>query len=281
MVLTPSGLVLTNNHVIDGATAIRVQIGGTGPTYTAHVVGYDVTDDIAVIQLENASGLQTITAGNPSALQVGDAVVAIGNALGLAGPHAVTTGTIAALDQTITAGGDTPGSEETLHGVIQSTATLQPGDSGGALVNRSGQVVGMNSAALASRRRVTSSRSSVGYAIPIDKALAVAQQIIDGKSSSTVHIGARAILGVEIAQAANGTDSLVISGVQTGGPAAKAGIQTGDTITAVDGTTVASLDDLQSTLGSHAPGDQVKVSWTTAAGATHTATVTLAAGPPA
>jgi S1-C subfamily serine protease len=281
MVLTPSGLVLTNNHVIEDATSIHVQIQGTGPTYTAHIVGYDVTDDIAVIQIEGVSNLKTIGVGDSAALQVGDGVIAIGNALGTDGPHAVTTGSVVALDQTITAGGDGPDtSSETLHGLIQSSAALQPGDSGGALVNRSGQVVGMNSAALASRRRSSNSSSSVGYAIPIDHALSIAQQIVDGKGSSTIHIGDRGILGVEIAQADN-ANSVVVSQVQDGSPAAKAGIQQGDTITAIDGKSVSSLDDLQGVLGTRSPGDHVKVTWTDSSGQTQSATITLIAGPPA
>jgi S1-C subfamily serine protease len=272
--------VLTNNHVIEGATSIAVQIGDNGRTYRAHVVGYDVTDDVAVIQLENASGLATIPTGDSSTLRVGDAVVAIGNALGASGPHAVTTGQVEALDQTITANGDELGSSETLHGLIQHDAGLQPGDSGGALVDSAGKVVGMNSAALASGRRFTTTPSTESYAIPIDHALSIAHQIINGKASADVHIGDRAILGVEIGQF-DTSDGVPVAQVDDGSPAAKAGVQPGDAITAIDGNSVSSLDDLQAALGGHHPGDHVKLGWTSADGSTRSATVTLIAGPPA
>ncbi len=195
MVLTSSGLVLTNNHVIDGATRINVQIAGSGPTYDAHVVGYDVVDDIALIQIENVSGLATIAIGDSASVAVGDGVVAIGNALGSPGPHAVGTGSVEALDETITAN-DLTGDSESLSGLIQTDATIQPGDSGGPLVNTSGQVIGINTAASVGGRRGFSSTSE--YAIPIAKALEIARQIQNGQGSATVHIGDRAILGIKI-----------------------------------------------------------------------------------
>ncbi len=280
MVLTSDGYVLTNNHVIAGATSIQVQIQGSGPTYGADVVGYDVTADVAVIKLKDATDLTTIPVGDASTLRVGDAVVAIGNALGEEGPHAVTTGSVEALDQTITAEGETPGDSETLHGLIQHSAGLQPGDSGGALVDSSGKVIGMNSAALASQRRRSSTAvSTEGYAIPIDQAMTLAQQMIAGTPSATVHIGDRAILGVEIDQQTNGSGGVVVSAVDSG-PAAKAGVQAGDVITEIDGTAISTLDELATTLAAHQPGDKVKLTWTSD-GTTHSATITLIAGPPA
>jgi S1-C subfamily serine protease len=279
MVLTSDGLVLTNNHVIGGATSIAVQIAGDGPSYDAHVVGYDVTHDVAVIQLEDVSGLATVPVGDSSSVRPGDEVVAIGNALGASGPHAVSSGVVQALDETVTAQGDTPGASETLHGLIQHDATLQPGDSGGALVNSSGQVVGMNSVALASGGRFATSDSSEGYAIPIDDALAIAQQIINGEASATVHIGDRAILGIEISQQSDSSAGVVVAQVDDG-PAADAGVQPADVITAIDGTTIRSLTDLQDVLGPHRPGDHVKLTWRTSSGTTKSATVTLIAGPP-
>jgi S1-C subfamily serine protease len=279
MVLTPSGLVLTNSHVIEGATRIAVQIAGTGPTHAAHVVGYDTTHDVAVIQIEDVSGLATITVGDPSTLRVGDRVVAVGNALGASGPHAVSAGSIDALNRTITAGNVT-GSAETLHGLIQVDATLRPGDSGGPLVNGAGQVIGMNTASSVGRRR--SVGPNVGFAIPIDDAMAIARQIQAGERSATVHIGDRAILGVRITQTAGfGADGVRVAAVDGDGPAAGAGIRSGDLITAVDGTTVSSVDDLTAALDRHSPGDRVRVGWTTTTGAARAATVQLAVGPPA
>jgi S1-C subfamily serine protease len=283
MILTASGLVLTNNHVIEDATSIEVQISGTGPTYGAEVVGYDVTDDIAVLQLDGASGLSTISVGDSTGVKMGDAVIAIGNALGQAGPETVTSGTVTALEQSITASAELGGDAETLEGLIESNATLQPGDSGGALVNSAGQVIGMNTAAETSGR--FTSASNVGYAIPIDDALALAQQIVDSQSSATVHIGDRAVLGVSIAStgpsATAAAEGATVVAVQDASPAATAGIAAGDTVTAIDATTITALDDLAQALAPHQVGDQVKVTWTAADGTTGSATVALVAGPPA
>jgi S1-C subfamily serine protease len=278
MVLTSSGLILTNNHVIDGATAISVQIAGTGPSYAAHVVGYDVVDDIALIKLDNASGLKTVAIGDSTSLTVGNQVVTIGNALGSSGPHAVSSGTIQALDQSITAN-DLTGGSESLTGLIQIDATLQPGDSGGPLVDASGHVIGMNTAATVSGRRAAVTTG--GYAIAIDKALAVAQQIENGQSSSTIHVGDRAILGIEItSNRSSSQGGAVVAGVTAGGPAASAGITPGSIVTAIDSTTIGSADEVGVTLFSNKPGDKVSVTWTDSAGASHTQTLQLVAGPP-
>jgi S1-C subfamily serine protease len=279
MVLTSSGVVLTNNHVIEGATSIRVQIAGSGPSYAAHVVGYDVVDDVAVLQLEDVSGLTTITTGDSAAAEVGDGVVTIGNALGAAGPHEVGVGSITALDQTITAN-DLTGDSESLSGLIQFDATIQPGDSGGPLVDSSGRVIGMNTAAsVRGRRRLT---SEAGYAIPIASAIAIAQQIQDGSGSATVHIGDRAILGVEVtAPRSLGQNGALVATVRADSPAAGAGIVSGDTIIAVDDITISTVDDLGTALFPHSPGDEVQVTWIDANGATRSATTQLIAGSPA
>ena len=147
MVLTSTGEVLTNNHVIDGATSISVTDIGNGKTYTATVVGYDKTKDIAVLQLQNASGLQTVNLGDSSTVTVGQNVVAIGNAEGKGGTPSVVTGSVTALNQSITASDEGSGNSEQLSGLIQTNAPIQPGDSGGPLVNSAGQVVGIDTAA--------------------------------------------------------------------------------------------------------------------------------------
>jgi S1-C subfamily serine protease len=279
MVLTSSGLVLTNNHVIDGATTVGVQIAGTGPIHAAHVLGYDPTADVALLQIDNVSGLKTINVGDSSSLSVGDSVVTIGNALGSAGPHAVSTGSIDALDQTITVN-DLTGSAQSLSGLIQLDAPLQPGDSGGPLVDSTGHVIGMDTAASASRRRTAPSR--VGYAIPIAKALDISRQIQAGKGSATIHVGDRAILGIQVTVGdSSGVLGAAVAEVSPGGPAAGAGMQRGATITAIGATSISSVDDLGNALFTAAPGDKVKVTWTDIAGTSHSATVQLIAGPPA
>jgi len=281
MVLTPSGLVLTNNHVIDGATKISVQIAATGPTYSAHVVGYDIVDDVALLQLEGASGLKTVTLGDSAAAAVDDAVVTIGNALGAPGPHAVTTGSIDALDQSITANDPGGGGSQDLSGLIQIDARLRPGDSGGPLVNSAGQVIGMNSVASVGGRRFNGG-SSLGYAIPIVHALDIARQIQAGTASASVHIGDRAILGVQVEDAtAPDAPGARVEAVSNGSPADDAGIKRDTVITAIDQAAITSVDDIGEALFSHSPGDSVEVTWTDPDGTSHTTTVELAAGPPA
>ena len=150
MVLTSTGEILTNNHVIDGATSIKVTDIGNGKTYTATVVGYDATKDIAVLQLQDASGLPTISLGDSSSVTVGSKVTALGNAGGKGGTPSVATGTVTALNQSITASDEGSGNSEQLSGLIESNAPIQAGDSGGSLVNSSGQVIGMDTAASSS-----------------------------------------------------------------------------------------------------------------------------------
>src|SRR5947208_1770698 len=200
IVLTSNGEVLTNNHVIRGATSIKVTDVGNGRTYTAKVVGYDATKDVAVIQLQNASGLTTANLGDSSSVRSGDTVTALGNAGGKGGTPSVATGAVTALNQGITASDEGSGvNSEQLTGLIETNADIQPGDSGGALVNSFGQVVGMNTAASSGTQFQSESGQAAAqaYAIPIDKAEAIAKQIEAGQGSSTVHIGATAFLGIE------------------------------------------------------------------------------------
>ena len=148
--LSSNGVVLTNNHVINGATAIKVTDIGNGKTYTATVVGYDASHDVAVIQLQGASGLTTASLGNSSTVQTGDNVTALGNAEGKGGTPSVASGTVTALNQSITASDELSGVSEQLTGLIETNAPIQPGDSGGSLVNSYGQVIGMDTAASSS-----------------------------------------------------------------------------------------------------------------------------------
>ncbi len=224
-VMTSSGLVLTNNHVIDGATSIKATDVGNGRSYTAKVVGYDKTDDVAVLQLEGASGLATVSYGNSSDVTAGLSVVALGNAGGKGGTPSVAAGTVTALNQAITASDEGSGTTESLSGMIETNADIQPGDSGGPLVNSAGQVVGMDTAALSPSatsspygqspygqspygqspygqsggQSSSGETTTQGYAIPANKALSIASEIESGKASATVHIGETAFLGVQIA----------------------------------------------------------------------------------
>ena len=286
MVLTSSGEVLTNNHVINGATSITARDIGNGRTYQAKVVGYDHSHDIAVIQLQGASGLKTVTLGDSASAARGQKVVALGNALGKGGTPAVATGHIASLGASITASDEGAGTSEQLTGLIHHNAGIQPGDSGGPLVNTAGQVIGINTAA--SQGTQFQGQQTQAFAIPINQAKSIADQIEAGTSSATVHIGPTGLVGVQImssdSASANGIQAgsgAVVAGVVPGTPADGAGLTQGDVIVSVDGQSVSSPEQLQSALGQHHPGDSVTIGWQDQTGQTQSATVVLANGPAA
>ena len=213
MVITSGGLVLTNNHVIEDSTSIVARTAN-GQKYQAKVVGYDVTGDVALIQLQGASGLKTVPIGNSAAIKTGDSVVAMGNAEGQSA-IVPAAGQVTALNQTITAG-DQGGSvtQETLHNMIQTNADIVSGDSGGPLANSAGQVIGMDTAGNDGGFAVQ--QNSSGYAIPIQNALAVVAQIRQGQASSTVTIGYPPFMGVYIGQGSN-SDPQAQAQLQNGG----------------------------------------------------------------
>jgi S1-C subfamily serine protease len=287
MVLTPDGEVLTNNHVIAGATAVHVRDIGNGRTYTAKVVGYDDTDDVAVLQVQGASGLSTASIGSSAGLTAGQRVVAIGNAEGRDGTPSVAAGKITALDSTVAAEDEGDGVTEHLSGMIQTDADVQPGDSGGPLVNAAGEVVGMDTAASSSNdigTGTTADVSTTAFAIPISRALALAGQIESGQASATVHVGATAFLGVGVDSQAGGfgqTGGATIAGAIQGTPAAQLGLQEGDTIETVGGHQVTSASDLQTVIEQYHPGDHVRITWVDGFGQSHSGTVTLMTGPAA
>ena len=343
IVLTSNGEILTNNHVVNGATSVSVRDIGNNKTYKATVVGYDESHDVAVLQLSGASGLTTATTGNSSAVKVGDNVVGLGNAGGAGGTPSVAPGTVTALNQSITASDEGSGSSEQLSGLLETNANIQPGDSGGPLVNSYGQIIGMDTAASSSGSQAgngsggsgngfggfgsgfggsgsgfggsgsgfggsdngsgsgfggsgsgsgtgsdngssNSGQDSTtqGFAIPIDTALSVASQIEAGQASSTVHIGATAFLGLEIASSdQQGSSGVALAGAASGTPAAAAGLAQGDVITSLGGQSVSTGTDIQNILVGHHPGDEISIGWTDSSGQSQTATVTLASGPTA
>lgn len=283
MILTSSGEVLTNNHVIEGATSIRVTIASSGDTYAAIVVGADPTHDVALIQLEGASGLTPVTLGASSDLRVGERLVAIGNAFGRGGTPSISSGTVAALDQTITAGGGI-GGQERLHGVIQMDAAISPGESGGPIADPSGQVVGMITAG---QRSVGSTMSQTSFAIAMDSVSTIVDEIRSGQASSSIVLGPRGFLGVQVADLSARTASKVglqitlgalVVDVVPGTPADQAGIPRYAAIVAIGGQPVSSASSLGSALFGRKPGDVVRVRWTDVSG-THVSSVTLIEGP--
>ena len=283
IVLTSSGEVLTNNHVIDGATAIKVRDVGNGRVYTASVAGYDAAHDVAVLRLNGASGLATADLGNSSAVKTGQKVVAMGNAGGKNGAPSVATGRVTGLDESITASDESSGSSERLQGLIRTNAGIEPGDSGGPLINTHGQVIGVNTAASAtSGNQLSSATTTQAFTIPINDALSIARRIDAGTASATTHIGATAFLGIATTPAA-GVPGLpggaAVAGVQQGSAAAVAGLTAGDDITSVGGHAVTSPSGIRSVLGQYHPGDKISLTWTDQAARSHSATVVLTTGP--
>src|SRR5215831_3011195 len=273
MVLTSSGEVLTNNHVIRGATSISVVIPGSKHAYTAGVMGYDVADDVAVLRAVGASHLKTVSTAASAKLRIGQRVRAVGNANG-GGRLLSARGSITGLRQSIEVSDDLGGSES-LAGLIETNADLQPGDSGGPLLNASGKVIGMDTAASTGNFVSTAADS---YAIPIAKALSVAKQIVAGHSSSRVHVGATAFLGIQVQ--GQGGGGLVVEGIVPGGPAEAAGLQAGDVITSIDGHAITTPSSLTSYLLTKKPGNTVTIGFMDGLGAGQTASVKLASGPP-
>jgi S1-C subfamily serine protease len=279
IVLTSSGEVLTNYHVIYGEEAISVRLTSTGATYSAVPIGQDVTHDVAVLQIEGASGLSTAPIGDSSTVQVGDSVTAFGNAEGRGGAPAVVTGTVTALQQSITASDETGQNPEYLNGMIQTNAPILPGDSGGPLVNNNGQVIGIDTAA-SGVRRPADPGSVQAFAIPIDTALNYAHQIVANPSTAP----SPALLGVCVEASSSPPGAILVSGAGTcangvvsGTPAATTGLAVGDIITALGGDAVTSDISLKAILDGDHAGQSVIVVWLDPSGQEHQATVTLAA----
>jgi S1-C subfamily serine protease len=284
IVLTSSGDVLTNNHVIAGSTSVTGTDVGNGQTYQATVLGYDRGHDLAVIHLQGASKLRTAAIGDSSKVSVGDGIVAVGNAGGRGGTPAAVSGTVTALEQTITASDENGANAEQLTGLIQVAANIEPGDSGGPLVNAAGQAIGIDTAASTDFRFQAS--GGQGFAIPINQAVSVAKEIQTGKASSTVHIGATAFLGVQVTGSngggngsGNGSGGAVVAGVVQGSPADSAGLSRGDVIISVDGTTIDTPSALTDALIGHHPGDRVTIGWVDQTGQSQRQSVHLTTGP--
>ena len=284
IILTSTGEVLTNNHVVSGSTSITVTIQGRSGRYTADVLGVDPTKDVALIQVEGVSGLPTATLADSSTLQVGEPVVAFGNALGQGGTPSVSSGAIVALDQSLTASDGN--SSEQLTGMIQMNASIAPGDSGGPIVNSAGQVVGMITAGQSSGR--VSTATTIGFAIPTNTALTVVNQIRSGQPTPEVILGQVGYIGVQVSDLTPSvaaqlglslSSGALVTGVVAGSPAQAAGIGRYSVITSADGMTVDSSATLGMALHSHRPGDQVVVSWVDSAGALRSASLTLGTGP--
>lgn len=274
VVLTSDGVVLTNHHVIAGSTSIKVAVAGTTKSYTAKVVGYDATHDIAVIRLEGASGLTTAPLGDSDSVKVGDVVIGLGNAGGKGGKPIPADGKVTGLGRSITAMNSESGTSENLSGLIETDANIRPGDSGGALVSKDGKVIGIVTAG-----SVNGGSDTDGYAVPINQALDIAQQIRDGKSSSTVHVGDSAFLGIQVSSSSGSGSGVKVAGVVSGSAAARTGLKAGDRITSLDGQKVTDNTSLRAIIAPHHPGDTISITWVDSSGSTHKASLTFGTGP--
>ena len=307
------GLVLTNNHVIRDATSVTVTIPATKQTYQAQIVGADPSADVAVLRISPLPGTVSAPLGDSATVAVGANVVAIGNRAGAGGAPVPAPGVISAIGRTIQAADGTSGFTETLHGMLQTTARIQPGDSGGPLVDATGTVIGVDTAA-------GTGGSEAGYAIPIDTAMAAERQITRGRPAPGIALGVGGFLGVIIpsssaasprAQVAEerslGTDAAdsapqigclptevgvgvpdsvapvdsgaLVDGVLCGTGAETAGISAGDVIITADGRAVSSPDGLTAIVSDFRPGSVVEITWVSPAGATRASRVRLDSAP--
>jgi S1-C subfamily serine protease len=297
MIISSTGEVLTNNHVVYEATSITAQIDGKGTVYTAKVLGVDPTQDVALIQLEKASGLPAVSLGDSSNVKIGDDVVAIGNALALTGPPTVTEGLVSALDRSITASDAGSSLVEHLHGLIQTDAPINPGNSGGPLVDSSGKVIGMITANASGSPE--QSATNIGFAIPINRATVIAAQIQAGKPSKTVEIGEQGFIGVGVDSVSAAESNpvrifggmfgatytspvatgAVVTEVVAGTPAATNGIGVGDVITRFDGHKIGTPSALHDAVANLQPDSTTSISWVDLNGRHHTSVIKLAVKP--
>jgi S1-C subfamily serine protease len=289
MLVSPSGEIVTNNHVVQGADTVSVSVPGHG-VHPAALVGTDPSADIAVLKVAGLSALPTVSFGDSASVVVGDPVVAIGNALGLGGSPTVTEGIISATGRTITAQDETGSNQEVLHGLLQTDAPISPGNSGGPLVDGTGKVIGMDTAA-ASAGTVG---ASLGFAIPAGTVAAIAGQIEAHKDVAGFVYGRAAFLGVEVIDSSalggfgyglvpigttpSGTPGVVVTAVDPGSPADSSGVASGDVITAVDGHATPSTSALSKLMHAKRPGQDVSLTVATQSG-TETVRVRLGQAP--
>ncbi|MEO7071130.1 MAG: trypsin-like peptidase domain-containing protein [Nostocoides sp.] len=269
VILDSSGNILTNNHVVDGATTVTVGLND-GRSFKATIRGTDPSTDLAVVRLTSPpSGLTPVAVGDSENLKVGDPVMAIGNPLGLAGT--VTTGIVSALNRPVTTGGQSQQdptnpfgqpqrtTEQVVTNAIQTSAAINPGNSGGALVNAAGQLVGINSAiASLSSGGGQAGSIGIGFAIPVREAKAIADQLIANGAAQHAYLG----VGTQDGTASDGTadrSGAKITSVAAGTPAAAAGIKAGDLVIAVDGQLVDSADSLIANVRERTVGETVKI----------------------
>ena len=267
-VINADGEILTNAHVVTGATVVRVRLAGESQAREVQVVGADATNDVALLKVTGVDKLAPVKLGSVSQVQVGDPVVAIGYALGLRGEPTITTGIVSGTDRTL----------DTLTGLIQTDTAINPGNSGGPLVDAAGLVIGINTAKLSGNGASGSSSSepgfeNVGFAITIDDATKIADRLRTGAP-----VASAGYLGVGTVDSTDGGLGAQIQTVEAGTPAAVAGLQPGDVIVGVDGNAVSGQADLGRAIRAAGPGGTIKLT-IDRSGAKQDVTVTLATRP--
>jgi S1-C subfamily serine protease len=287
LLLTGTGEVLTNNHVINGAKRVEVVSKANQRRYQATVLGYDRTRDIALLKIQGAARLSPARIGNSAKLRIGEPIMGIGNAGGLGKPVRAP-GTVQEMGVSISTSDDLTSSKEQLNGLVKILADIQPGQSGGPLLNEAGEVVGINTAATVNYSSTVPTSGGVGYAILISDAMDAVRAIRAGRSTDQVHVGPTATLNAYVTGPTVGPDNRALPGTQPGArvssvgfPALSAGLRIDDTIVSFDGAPVDTPARLTALLGQRAPGDRVTVGWITRDGRFKAAPITLVEGPAA
>ncbi|MEV0249247.1 trypsin-like peptidase domain-containing protein [Nocardia sp. NPDC050712] len=278
IVLTADGQVLTSHHVVKGADTVTVTDVGNGEVYQATVLGYDSGADIALLALTGATGLPVATLGNSGEVRIRDEVLAIGNAGGVGGTPTAIAGTVTNLDSTIVALNAADLSRKSLSGMFEIAAPVSSGQSGGALADRNGSVIGVITAASGDPDQKSATDAN-GYAVPIDRAMRVVRQIRSGTPTETVHIGPTATLGVIASNAQPTGAGAKVEAAVFGSPAHSAGLLEGEVITALNDRAVTTIQSLHAALNMHRPDETVTLVVTGPHG-NRTLSVVLTVGPP-
>ncbi len=262
IILTADGTILTNNHVVEVAgDSGRISVSfADGASATATILGTDPLTDTAVIKAEGVTDLDAATIGRSENLDVGQGVVAVGSPFGL--DATVTSGIVSALDRPVNAGSDSNGNSTT-YPAIQTDAAINPGSSGGPLVDMTGAVVGINSSIRTAASQAgfgdqgASGSIGLGFAIPIDEVMPIVDQMSAGETPTHARLGLQVGNPTE-----GGAPGAVVREVTAGSTAEQGGLEAGDVITGVDDTRISGADSLVATIRSYRPGDTVHVTWT-------------------
>ncbi len=271
IIVSSDGEIITNNHVVEGSTDLKVRLAGATDAVKATILSTDPGNDLALIKLVNASGLTAATFADPASMAVGDTVVAVGYALALDGGPSVTSGIISALNRTLT---DSNGA---LDGLVQTDAAISSGNSGGPLINLSGQVVGVNTAVYNSDGQTAA--NNIGFAIgvaEVQRVVKILRNDATGNHSNAART--QGYLGIALGDRTDGGSGAVITEVQADSPADKAGLKVNDIVIAINGTSVTGQGALIAVIRDASPGDKVTLT-IDRDGTKKTLTATLVARP--